>query len=93
MSKVYISGAISTDPNYKKHFKRAERKLIKRGDGVFNPCCIPVIFSYWQFMSIDLAALACCDTIYMLKGWHESRGAKIELARALELGLRVEYER
>lgn len=91
--KVYLSGSISDDPQYKRHFRRAERRLIKRGDQVFNPCIIPVIFSYWQFMAIDLAALACCEKIYMLKGWQNSRGAKIELARAIELGLLIEYEK
>lgn len=90
--KVYISGSISDDPQYKKHFKRAETKLKKEGYLVFNPTCIPVIFNYWEFMKIDLSVLECCDKIYMLRGWQNSRGAKIELARAIELNIPVMYE-
>lgn len=89
---VYISGAITNDPQYKKHFRKAENKLKHAGHKVFNPTIIPVIFPYWHFMKIDLAALECCDAVFMLRGWQNSRGAKIELARAIELGLKVLYE-
>lgn len=90
--KIYLSGAISNNANYKKQFSKAEKRLTKKGYRVFNPVCLPVIFCYWEFMKIDLSALECCDAIYMLKGWQNSRGAKIELARARELKLQVIFE-
>lgn len=93
MKKVYISGSISNDPNYLEHFNKAENFLKSKGNKVFNPCCIPVIFSYDEFMKIDLAALECCDAIYMLKGWQESKGANIEFKRAQELGLIIGFEK
>lgn len=90
--KVYLSGAITNNKQYKRQFKKAERKVKKQGYKVFNPCAIPNIFSYSEFMKIDIAALECCNKIYMLKGWEKSRGAKMELQRAKELNLIIEYE-
>ncbi|MCQ2387939.1 MAG: DUF4406 domain-containing protein [Clostridia bacterium] len=90
--KIYISGAISNNKHYKRQFKRAERKLKKRGYKVFNPCIVPNIFSYDEFMKIDLAALECCDFVYMLDGWKTSNGAKIEHDRAKELNKYILYE-
>lgn len=41
----------------------------------------------------ELAQLAKCDAIYLLKGWENSRGAKTELLLALEKGMDVITER
>ena len=43
-------------------------------------------------MDADLAAVRSCDTIYMLKGWEDSRGAKKEIAEAIAHGLTVMQE-
>ena len=40
-------------------------------------------------LDADLAALRSCETIYLLKGWENSRGTKMELAEALRLNLRI----
>lgn len=45
-----------------------------------------------QVMQADLAAVRSCDAIYMLKGWETSRGAKKELAEAIEHGLTIMQE-
>lgn len=90
--KIYISGAITNDPNYLEHFAKAEAKIKADGHDVFNPCCIPNIFSYDEFIKIDLAALDCCDGIYMLKGWRESKGANIELQHAIDKRIIIGFE-
>lgn len=43
-------------------------------------------------MDADLAAVRSCDAIYLLRGWENSRGAKMELAEALKHGLKVMLE-
>ena len=43
-------------------------------------------------MDVDLAAVRSCDAIYILRGWESSRGAKKELAEALEHGLEIMQE-
>ena len=85
--KVYISGAITGDSDYKEKFAKGEAYLKGLGYKVFNPCCIPDIFEYKEFMTLDLTALAFCDAIYMLKDWSISSGAKKELREAERLGL------
>lgn len=43
-------------------------------------------------MDADLAAVRCCDAIYLLRGWESSRGAKKELAEAIACGLTIMLE-
>lgn len=40
-------------------------------------------------MDADLAALRSCETIYLLKGWETSRGAKTEVVEAHKCGLKI----
>lgn len=58
-----------------------------------SPHTISLAEPTWEnCMREALAMLLKCDAIYMLKGWRDSKGARIELALALELGMRVIYE-
>lgn len=43
-------------------------------------------------MDADLAAVRSCDVIYLMRGWENSRGAKMELAEALKHGLKIWQE-
>lgn len=45
-----------------------------------------------QYMKEDLGALLNSDSVYMLKNWGTSRGARVEHAVAKEMCLQVEYE-
>ena len=45
---------------------------------------------YWrECMDVCLRELLRCDAIYMLNNWRTSRGARVELAVAVELGLEI----
>ena len=44
------------------------------------------------FIDGDLEILSRCDSIYMLKGWRGSEGAKGELDLARRMGLAIGYE-
>jgi len=44
------------------------------------------------YLETDLEWLELCDAILLLPGWEESEGAKIELERAKELGLKIYYD-
>ena len=93
--RVYLSGAITGVPNLNwEQFKNAERELISKGYTVINPLRLDHsnCKKYIDYMSVDYKALLTCDTIYMLKGYKFSRGAKLELRIALKNGLRVERE-
>ena len=79
---------------------RATAELIRQGKSIFAP--IPyshVLCSYglpldWQFWQrIDLAFLAICDEVIVLKlrGWQRSVGVQAEIAAARALGKPVTF--
>ena len=82
---AYISGAISSDPNYRAKFADAETVLINLGFAVLNPTCVPALLTYEQHMEIDLIFVAACDIVVTLPDWTESHGANVEIRRAIEL--------
>ncbi len=97
---IYISGAISSDKNYKKKFAKAEKYLSKTYNGfVFNPVKAtkkefgkPEETEWHILMIYCIARLVCCDEIYMLKDWEKSHGACIEYLWAQKMGIKITYE-
>lgn len=87
--KVFISGKITGDPNYREKFDKAEKELTEQGHLVMNPAVFPEGFRWEDYMKITLAMLEVCDTIYLLKDWHESRGAQAEFRYAIEHGQEI----
>lgn len=86
MARVYIAGPIMGKPDYLIDFAGAKARLIRKGYEVVNPaqmCLSLPELLHDQYMKICMAALECCDTIYLLKGWQNSVGAKIEAEYAL----------
>lgn len=47
--------------------------------------------SYEDMIKGDLTILSRCDGLFMLPGWKDSKGAKIERREALNQGIRVFY--
>lgn len=88
--KVYIAGAITNDPEYKKKFKDAEKDLRLRGHDVVSP-----IYhsgpTYKDYLIQGLAALSGCDAVYLLPDYTVSPGAQLELRLATLLGIKVLY--
>lgn len=84
--KVYISGPITNNPNYKEQFSDAEQKLKRAGLEPVNP--ITDVFKTWaEYMKDDIKLLCDCDAICLLDGWEKSEGAKLEfeISKALHL--------
>lgn len=92
---VYISGAITGQPDYMDKFNAAEERLKQKGYEVVNPAKLGEqlkVFPYGTILALDIAVLLNCNAIYMLKGWEDSKGANSELEFAATTGKTVIYE-
>ena len=101
---VYISGPITANKDWRRDFDAAYARLKAGGYGVVhNPReiadAVDLAFAvlgrkpdYAEYMRADLKMLLQCDTIYMLKGWEGSAGARAELSVAQACKMRVIFE-
>lgn len=95
----YISGKITGLPLNvaEDKFFKAQQEIRDKypGAGFINPMAIYLGSNgTWnEYMSIDLEWLEkYANAIYMLDNHLDSKGAKIELERAKELGYKIEYQ-
>ena len=93
MTKMYISGPITGDPDFMEKFLKAEKHLKARGFEVVNPATLTHKHgkSWGEYMVEGLKALLDCDGVYMLKGWADSRGARIEKQLMQDIGSKLIY--
>lgn len=94
--KIYISGPISGLPLEPciLRFTAAELKMRKSGFETVNPFVINKSRNrtWREYMVNDIKHLMHCDAIYMLDGWKNSKGARIEHFIATEMGIKIIYE-
>ena len=96
--KIYISGAITNNPDYKEDFERAEDYLQREypSADIINPALVnsflPKSTTYEEHMKMCFCMLDMCDSIYMLKGWEKSCGANREYGYALAKDITIMYE-
>lgn len=99
--KVYICGPMSAydDHNFKR-FDEQKEILLQLGFDVFSPAdstrklcderdITPKDLQYRDVIVNDLIALSKCDIIYLLPGWEESKGAKLEYDLAQLLNIKI----
>lgn len=106
--KVYIAGAISglEVEDVKVKFENAEREVVEMFGSHSPVLTNPFALcdgrydkswekeSIWKYcMKICIRELLTCDYIYMLRGWENSRGAKLEHKIARSLGLNILYQK
>ena len=90
--KIYISGRVSSLPYDIAHrrFSKKEKELKDRGWKVINPmkyCC--EVWPWWLCMIVCVMQLLRCNTIYMMRGWTQSRGARLEYKIAKKFNLYI----
>lgn len=90
---VYISGPMTGLPEFNfPAFNAKAAELRAAGHDVINPTehgedgCT----EWHEFLRKDIRLLMDCYAIHMLPGWENSKGARLELHIARELGMRVE---
>lgn len=97
-TRVYISGPMTglVDLNIAV-FRQAQALLADRGFSAIVPHDLTPerrpdesdSAFYDRCLSLDLAALGTCGQIALLPGWQGSKGARRELAQALDDGLDI----
>lgn len=94
--KIYISGPITGTNDYMERFSAAEKIITEAGFSAVNPAkvnaMLPEDTTHDEYMEMSLTMLSMCDMIFMLDGWKESVGAKIEWEYAVNNGLGMMYE-
>lgn len=94
--KIYISGKISgTDlTETRKRFAAVFKAMKRIGVEPVNPLenGLTEHDSWEAHMLKDIADLLHCNAIYMLQGWEDSKGARIEHYIATEIGMPIIYE-
>ena len=100
---IYVSGKITGTSDYVARFSTVEDKLIAEGYEVLNPvregkrlehCLEPEKPTWVQYMKYAIATMMKADYIYMMSGWKQSKGARLEhfLARALNYNIIYEEQ-
>lgn len=94
--RIYISGPISGTSDAWIRFEAAARRISMNGNIPVNPEPIGRLVmpkaGDLEYMTIDLLVLEFTDAIYMLRGWEDSKGARMELMKAKAHNMPVFYE-
>lgn len=90
---VYIAGKMRGLPNYgKPRFDEAEQYLLSKGCIVLNPSNLPNDMPQYKYMPICLSMLEAADSVFMLNGWQDSKGACSEYHYAICQGKQIIFE-
>jgi hypothetical protein len=95
----YLSGPMTGYENFNyPAFQRATLHFRSMGMVIISPHEIPSPATeladeqMWEYyIAACLEEMKICNKIIMLEGWPESRGAKLELERALKLEMQVYF--
>lgn len=97
--KIYISGSISNNPNYKEDFERAEDYIFNNMPNaeVINPALVngflPKSTTHEEYMRMSFCMLDMADAILMISNWKTSCGASQEYGYALAKDKIILFER
>lgn len=92
--RVYIAGPMTGIENYNfPAFNAMAEKMRAAGWHVENPADHGlVVGAEWgDYLRYDIGCLASCEAIMLLPGWTTSRGARLEVSIAKELGVAFMY--
>lgn len=93
--RVYISGPITGTADHLQKFAEAERSLKDRGFQVINPEHLGSVMpeaTHEEYMRICYPLMDLADAVYMLEGWENSKGAKMEMQYAIDHRIAITFQ-
>lgn len=89
--RVYVCGPMTGLPDFNRPaFREVAAILREQGFDVTTPADAYAGDSWEEGMRHDIPAMLKCDRVSLLDGWEKSRGARLEVFIAREVGIRVE---
>ena len=87
--RLYLSGKITGNENYKADFAAARGELENAGYDVCDPTSfdLPEDIPWAEAMKYDIREMLRCDGVALLSNWPESKGSCIEARLAKDLGM------
>jgi len=87
--RLYLSGKITGNDNYRKDFAEGRARLENAGYDVCDPTDLgfPEDIPWEDAMRHDIREMLGCDGVALLPSWEESGGARIEARLARDLGM------
>lgn len=89
---IYIAGKMSGLPGYGyRNFMKAEKRLVSAGYKVVNPARLNTAGDNWEkCLRNDLFHIVKkCSGMAVLRNWRHSKGARLEVATAIQLGMLI----
>lgn len=92
--KLYIAGAITGVENYRHHFEKAAEYLVDEGYDVASPTWFDaqgemLQWGWNEYMRATIQMMLNCDGVALLDNWVDSKGAKVEVDLANNVGIEV----
>lgn len=95
--RIYISGKITGDPNYKEKFEKAEKYIESLGHIPINPAklseVMPKDAEYIEYMEICAKLIKFSDAVYFLADFMDSKGASYEFTLTRHLNKKTLLEK
>lgn len=91
--RLYVSGQMSNMPEHNfPAFNEAAAELRRAGFDVVNPADRGIVpgWTWNDYLKVDLPDMWACDGVALLPGWAGSKGARLEVFVAEEMGLPVQ---
>lgn len=96
---VYIAGPIGTSTDARERFAKGAQEVAQLGYRPVSPLelCggtthVNACHTWREHMIMDIRALLECHGIYLLRGWENSRGARLEKLIADGLDMMVMFQ-
>lgn len=90
--KLYLSGPMTGLPDYNfPAFEQARDRLRTMGHEVICPAEAGQVegWEWSDYMKRDVIMLLAADSVVVLPGWEDSRGARLEVHLASALGMTI----